>query len=338
MWILFKLKNYISQTCFILYTYYIKICKTKISRKIMDSTHNIFDILKLLSKCYYNNSSILLMNNQNHLENRFLVVLKETFSSDYEPQWYNQIKQVIISSENETCSRENAPHDNNVNLQIFLDLFKNLCRVLGDKIKLCSHSSSLHHSNTNKHGGSIIDSDQNIEIQCPFSLILKIFKFVIDCQLDILFSSLSSFDLHKLIATIDQFVCKELFGQDILLEHQQHQQQQPDKNCTIWWITWLYERSPWNDNLHPNENLHSLHHLIDITDLVINILRRYIPKLNKEAEISLISKDDGQQREIRKKHYIILSELFVKMIQIIVRSLDEVLIPIIMVLKIGLSC
>jgi hypothetical protein len=131
----------------------------------MNSTQNIysiFDILKLLSECYYNNSSILLMSNQNHLENRFLVVLKEvnhsdhcfkcgfivnfflfliflilffsfhplfkkTFSLDYEPQWYNQIKQVIISSENE---KMNAPHDN-INLQIFLDLFKNMCRILG---------------------------------------------------------------------------------------------------------------------------------------------------------------------------------------------------------------
>jgi hypothetical protein len=50
-------------------------------------------------------------------------------------------------------------------------------------------------------------------------------------------------------------VCKELFDQDILLEHQQ----QTGKNCTTWWITWFYE-SPWNNNLYFNENLHSLHH------------------------------------------------------------------------------
>src|SRR4051812_14021160 len=46
----------------------------------LNSTHNIFSLfetLKLLSECYYNSSLTLLMNNQNHLENRFLVVLKE---------------------------------------------------------------------------------------------------------------------------------------------------------------------------------------------------------------------------------------------------------------------
>lgn len=72
-------------------------------------------------------------------------------------------------------------------------------------------------------------------------------------------------------------------------------------------------------------------------DAVTDILGIYIPKLNKEAEINLISKESEQQkddsREIRKKNYFILSELFVKMIQIVVRSLDEVLIPIIMVLN-----
>jgi hypothetical protein len=77
--------------------------------------------------------------------------------------------------------------------------------------------------------------------------------------------------------------------------------------------------------------------VFDITDIVIDILGRYIPKLNKEAEISLISKENEQQkddsREIRKNYYVLLSELFVKMIQITIRSLDEVLIPIIMVLK-----
>lgn len=77
--------------------------------------------------------------------------------------------------------------------------------------------------------------------------------------------------------------------------------------------------------------------MFDITDIVIDILGRYIPKLNKEAEISLISKENEQQkddsREIRKNYYVLLSELFVKMIQITIRSLDEVLIPIIMVLK-----
>jgi len=77
--------------------------------------------------------------------------------------------------------------------------------------------------------------------------------------------------------------------------------------------------------------------VFDITDAVIDVLGRYIPKLNKEAEINLISKENDQQkddlREIRKKDYVTLSGLFVKMIQIVVRSLDEVLIPIIMVLK-----
>lgn len=77
--------------------------------------------------------------------------------------------------------------------------------------------------------------------------------------------------------------------------------------------------------------------MVDITDIVIDILGRYIPKLNKEAEISMISKENEQQkddsREFRKNYYILLSELFVKMIQIIIRTLDEVLIPIIMVLK-----
>ncbi|PKY23481.1 hypothetical protein RhiirB3_437702 [Rhizophagus irregularis] len=293
----------------------------------MNSTQNIFSVLKLLSDCYYNNSSIL-MSNQNHLENRLLVVLKETFSLDYEPQWYNQIKQVIISSENEICLKMNAPHDK-INLQIFLDLFKNMCRILGDKIKLCSHSSSL--SQHSKCGNSIMGSEKNIETQCPFSSILKIFTFIINCQLDILLSSRSpSSEFHKLISTIDQFVCKELFGQDILLEHQQ-QQQKTDKNCTIWWISWFYESS-WNNDLLSNGNLH---HLFGITDIVIDILGRYIPKLNKEAEISLISKENEQQkddsREIRKNYYVLLSELFVKMIQITIRSLDEVLIPIIMV-------
>ncbi|CAG8584249.1 6325_t:CDS:10 [Rhizophagus irregularis] len=174
-------------------------------------------------------------------------------------------------------------------------------------------------------------SEKNIETQCPFSSILKIFTFIINCQLDILLSSRSpSSEFHKLISTIDQFVCKELFGQDILLEHQQ-QQQKTDKNCTIWWISWFYESS-WNNDLLSNGNLH---HLFDITDIVIDILGRYIPKLNKEAEISLISKENEQQkddsREIRKNYYVLLSELFVKMIQITIRSLDEVLIPIIMV-------
>jgi hypothetical protein len=98
-------------------------------------------------------------------------------------------------------------------------------------------------------------SEKNIETQCPFSSILKIFKFIINCQLDILLSSRSpSSEFHKLISTIDQFVCKELFGQDILLEHQQ-QQQKTDKNCTIWWISWFYESS-WNNDLLSNGNLH----------------------------------------------------------------------------------
>lgn len=78
--------------------------------------------------------------------------------------------------------------------------------------------------------------------------------------------------------------------------------------------------------------------MFDITDTLIDILGIYIPKLNKEAEISLIPKENEQQkdddsRKIRKNDYVILSELFVKMIQIVIRSLDKVLIPIIMVLK-----
>ncbi|GBC10209.1 hypothetical protein RclHR1_09440004 [Rhizophagus clarus] len=228
----------------------------------MNSTQNIFsifDTLKLLSECYYNNPLIFLMSNQNRLENRFLVVLKETFSLDYEPQWYNQIKQVIIPSENEICSKMNTPHDK-INLQIFLDLFKNMCGVLGD-ILLSSRSSS------------------------------------------------SSSEFHKLISTIDQVVCKELFGQDILLEHQQ--QQKTDKKCTIWWISWFYESS-WNNDLHSNG---SLRHLFDITEAVIDILERYILKLNKEAEINLIPKENEQKddsREIRKNNYVILSKLFVR--------------------------
>lgn len=67
--------------------------------------------------------------------------------------------------------------------------------------------------------------------------------------------------LHKLISTIDQFVCKELFGQDILLEHQQ--QKKTDKNCTIWWISWFYESSR-NDDLHSNENLHHCKFILKI--------------------------------------------------------------------------
>jgi hypothetical protein len=77
--------------------------------------------------------------------------------------------------------------------------------------------------------------------------------------------------------------------------------------------------------------------VFDITDTIIDILGKYIPKLNKEMEISLIPKENEQQKdnsqEIRKNNYVILSELFVKMLQIVIRTLDEVLIPIIMVLK-----
>ena len=54
-------------------------------------------------------------------------------------------------------------------------------------------------------------------------------------------------------------MCKELFGEEILLE-----QQKTDQSCTIWWLNWFYE-NPWNDvekytKIHFNESLHSLHH------------------------------------------------------------------------------
>ncbi|CAG8748608.1 43810_t:CDS:10, partial [Gigaspora margarita] len=185
--------------------------------------------------------------------------------------------------------------------------------------------------------------------QCQFLQFIKIFgiiidwllefgiknatKFSIDSRIPVNFnkntvSEINNVDIYKLIRrVVSQFICEELIGEEILLQHHHNVDSNIKNICTIWWIRYFYE-NPWNNGNNRirwnGECLHSLTHLLEVVSIMLEILGSKIPRLNQE-----ISRNDLNEKIL--KNLIILYDLLVKLDRFIIRALDEVVIPVVMV-------
>ncbi|RIB28782.1 hypothetical protein C2G38_2137173 [Gigaspora rosea] len=279
--------------------------------------------------------------------------------SEYVARWYSELDQMIISSSVSSVSfvstvssvssmplipSSSLSVNDHQNLwKVFLDGIQTLCEIIGGQIKTCS--TPFHPTTT------------QVVQQCQFLQLIKIFGIIIDWLLDFgiknatkfsvdsripvnfnnilansddknTVSKINNVDIYKLIRrVVSQFVCEELFGEEILLQHHHNVDSDIKNMCTIWWIRYFYE-NPWNDGNNRirwnGECLHSLTHLLEVVSIMLEILGSKIPRLNQE-----ISRNDLNEKIL--ENLTILCDLLVKLDRFIIRALDEVVIPVVMV-------
>ncbi|CAG8573376.1 14703_t:CDS:10 [Dentiscutata erythropus] len=309
---------------------------------------SIFHFLKLLRESNYKNDLDLNLDINQNVQNKLLNALKEIFSSwsEYVARWCAELDQMIISS-----SISSTPLIPSTSLSVkdlqnlwkFLsDGIQTLCDIIGGQIKTCS---TPFHPTT-----------AQVVQQCQFLQLIKILGIIIDWLLDFGIKNATKFsvvsrihdnlnvlnnsddkntvneinndDIYKLIRrVVSQFVCEELIGEEILLQHHHNVDSDIKNMCTVWWIRYFYE-NPWNDGNNRirwnGECLHSLTHLLEVVSIMLEILGSKIPRLNQEISRNALN-------EKIFKNLSILCDLLVKLDRFIIRALDEVIIPVVMV-------
>ncbi|CAG8808996.1 14396_t:CDS:2, partial [Racocetra persica] len=223
----------------------------------------------------------------------------------------------------------------------FFDGIQTLCGVICGQIKSCS---TPFHPPT-----------AQVVQRCQFLQLIKIFGLIVDWLLEFGIKNATNLSLYSRIhvnlhilnnsgntnalsetniddiynlikRVVSQFVCENLIGGEILLQH--HDVTSDKKNtCAVWWIRYFYE-NPWNDGNNRirwnGECLHSLTHLLEVVSIMLEVLGSKISRLNQE-----ISRNDLNEKNLT--NLTILCDLLVKLDQFIIRALDEVVIPVVMV-------